>query len=229
MADIKRSRHGAQVIGLGAILCFVATTTHALAGGGNVLPPKANPRGHSLLDMMSATALFNTSGNDPNYYPDTPFQILYNNPSTVTTEVRNGGLVVTGTNTFTVAPGTAFYMPMLYADDSPPIAGDFPASSGQAAAYFFGADEAGAEGVTVVVDGKSTSIGPAYLPGLVQSSRPLLDGGGTHIMTLGVFLTPLSKGTHTVSYEGTFAGDAVFQTYGLTFLKYVNTYTVIVR
>ena len=222
MAGIKSSRRRVRITGLGAVLCFVATAP-APAGDGNVLRPKASPRGYSLLDMMSATALFNTSGNDPSYYPDTPFQILYNDPSTVTAVGRDGGLVVSGTNSFAVAPGTAFYMPMIYADDSPPIAGDFPASSSQAAAYFFGAAEAGAMDVTVVVDGKGTSIGPAYLPGLIQSSQPLLDGGGTHIMTLGVFLTPLGKGKHTVSYQATFAGEAVFQTYGMKFLKYVNT------
>jgi hypothetical protein len=61
---------------------------------------------------------------------------------------------------------------------------------------------------------------------MVQSSQPLLDGGGTHIMTLGVFLTPLSKGTHTISYQATFAGAAVAPTYGVTFLKFVNTYMV---
>jgi hypothetical protein len=214
--------------GIVVLLAGLAPNTFA-QGGGNVLPPTATPRGYSLLGMMSATALFNTSANNPLYYPDTPFQILYNDPNTVTSVSQDGGLVSTGANTFTVSPGTMFYMPMVYADDSPPIAGNFPTSSSQAVAYFFGADQAGAKDITVVVDGKSTSIGPAYLPGMIQSSQPLLDGGGTHIMTLGVFLTPLSKGTHTISYQATFAGAAVAQTYGVTFLKFVNTYTVNVQ
>jgi hypothetical protein len=229
MMSTMKSRCLVWITGWYTAVCLVAAAAPVLAEGGDVLPPYARTKGYSLLDMMSATALFNTSGNNPSDYPDTPFQILFNDPSTVTTESQAKGQVSTGTNFFTVAHGTAFYMPLVYADDSPPIAGDFPKSALGAVPYFFGHKEAGVRDVTVFVDHKCTSIGPAYLPGLVRSPVPLLDGGGTHIMTLGVFLTPLSKGTHTVSYEATFAGDAVFQTYGVKFLKFVNTYTVIVR
>ena len=52
-------------------------------GGGEVQPPKAKPHGYSLTDMASAIALFSTSGHNLQYYPDTPFQLLFHDPTTV--------------------------------------------------------------------------------------------------------------------------------------------------
>src|SRR5882672_10200224 len=68
----------------------------AQGGGGNVMPAHASPHGYSLEDMAREMAYFNTSGNDTNYYPDTPFQILY----------------AGGANRFTVKPGTPFFVPV---------------------------------------------------------------------------------------------------------------------
>ena len=65
----------------------------------------------------------------------------------------------------------------------------------------------GLTGLEIIVDGKSTSIGPDYTAGPVLTA-PLLDGGGTHFISIGAFLTPLSVGKHTVSFKATFAGDA---------------------
>src|SRR4051794_24066192 len=39
-----------------------------------VLQPRAKVFGYSLDDMASAVANFSISGNDPAFYPDTPFQ-----------------------------------------------------------------------------------------------------------------------------------------------------------
>jgi hypothetical protein len=110
-----RTRRFLVVLG---VFCGLAiTSAGALAGGGgNVLAPSAKPHGYTLADLALATALFNTSGNNLSYYPNTPFQVLF----------------VSATNEFFVAPGTPFYMPVFFADDSPPIVGTFPTNAKQA-------------------------------------------------------------------------------------------------
>jgi hypothetical protein len=55
---------------------------------------------------------------------------------------------------------------------------------------------------------------------------PLLDGGGTHFISLAAFLTPLSVGTHTVTIQGRLAGDAFVVTTGLQFFEFTVTYEV---
>jgi hypothetical protein len=58
-------------------LVLAVFTSSARAGGGNVLPATAKPRGYSLSDMAKATAFFNTTmfTRTPAAAPDTPFQI----------------------------------------------------------------------------------------------------------------------------------------------------------
>ena len=63
------------------ILSVLSVNLVLAARGGNVLPPRATPHGYSLDDMASALALFDTSGNDLQFYPKTPFQILFQDPS----------------------------------------------------------------------------------------------------------------------------------------------------
>lgn len=177
--------------------------------GGDVLPPTATPYGYSLTDMSRETALFNTSGNNPQYYPKTPFQVLYVDFSTVKNIGTKRDQVFTGSNTFNnVSPKMPFYVPVLTVDDSPPIIDTFPTTASDAANYIFSPDRVGAENTEIIVDGKSTPIGVAYVVGPVQT--PLADGG-THIITLGAFLSSMSVGTHTVEIKGEFAGQA-FQT-----------------
>jgi hypothetical protein len=200
-------------------------------GGGTVLPATARPYGYSLTDMSQKTAPFNVSGNDPQYYPKTPFQVLYADSNESTVETVNGGTAVTGGNNVNfnhVSPGTSFYVPLLTVDDSPPIVGTFPTHASDAAGYFFGSDQVGAKDTEIIVDGKSTLVGAAYLAGPVKT-QPLPDGGGTHIITLGVFLSPMSKGTHTVEIKGEFAGDAFRTTYQTIFGNFLRedfTYVV---
>jgi hypothetical protein len=195
--------------------------------GGQVLPAAARPHGFSLTDMAGATALFTTSGNDLSQYPQTPFQILYVDPTTETFNFVNGGLVVTGTNQFTVAAGTPFYVPVASVDDSPPILGTFPTDPSTVANYVFAQDQVGMKNLRIIVDGRVTPIGSAYAAGSVETP-PLLDGGGSHIITVGAFLTPLSPGTHTVAIAGEFSGALFQQTYGLAFEQFHFTYTVTV-
>jgi hypothetical protein len=195
--------------------------------GGNVLPATARPYGFSLTDMTGATALFTTSGNNLAFYPHTPFQVLYFDPPTLAFHFENGGLFVTGVNHLTVKPGTPFYVPVANVDDSPPILGTFPTDPSTVANYVFAHDQVGMTNLQIVVDGRVTPLGSAYAAGPV-TTPPLLDGGGTHIITVGAFLTPLSPGTHTVSIAGEFSGVLTQQATGLTFEQFSFTYTVTV-
>jgi probable HAF family extracellular repeat protein len=204
-----------------------ATPVPAAQGGGQVLPATDSPDGYSLTDMARAIALFNTSGNNPAYYPNTPFQILYVDPATESFTPSGGGVVETGTNSFVVAPDTQFYVPLLSLDDSPPILGTFPTDPNATANYVFGHDQVGATNLAITVDGQARSLGAAYAAGPVQTP-PLLDGGGTHFIAVGAFLSPLSPGTHTVTISGLLDGLAFQQGTGLSFLQFQFTYTVTV-
>ncbi len=194
-------------------------------GGGHVLPPWAKPHGYSLTDMASAIALYSSSGNNSQYYPDTPFQILAEDTSTVVVTPDSGGIVVTASNSFTVTSGTHFFVPVYYSDDSPVVVGTFPTNEHVAAAYLFDHAQTGVSDLEIIVDGHSTVVGRNYVAGPVQTA-PLLDGGGTHFISVGAFLTPLSVGKHTVSIKGTISGDAWIAANGLSFEKAEFTYTV---
>jgi len=196
-------------------------------GGGNVLPPEAKPHGYSLTDMASAIALFSTSGNESQYYPDTPFQVLSEDTSTIKTTPVGSGLVVTASNSFTVESGTPFFVAIFYADDSPPVIGTFPAHAREAAGYVFGEAQLGLTDVEIIVDGESTGIGRDYVAGPVLTP-PLLDGGGTHFISVGAFLTPLSVGTHTVTFIATESGDEFAAASGLSFETAVFSYEITV-
>jgi hypothetical protein len=198
--------------------------------GGTVLPATARPHGYSLEDATKALALFTTSGNDTQYLPpktEFPFQVLYDDPNTRTfTQIEiNGrnGILATSSNHFTVASGTPFFVPLWNADDSPPVVGDFPKDASGATDYFFNSKQLGATGFQIIVDGKSTPIGPSYVA--FATTAPLPDGGGTHMITLGAYLHPLSVGTHTITITGALTGDAVYATYGQIFAENI-TYTV---
>jgi hypothetical protein len=175
--------------------------------------------------MAQAVALFTTSGNDPDFYPDTPFQILFADPDSFAFDLDGDVLTQTGSNTFTVKAGTAFYMPMFNADDSPPVLGNFPTTSSDAVDYVFGEDQFGLENVEVVIDGQATDIGQAYVVGPIETP-PLNNGGGTHIITVGVFLPPLPVGTRTVSFSLQLTGDLITQALGLSAFGGEFTYTV---
>jgi hypothetical protein len=208
--------------GVGWVLLMPSTAVHA-GGGGNVLPATAKPHGYSLPDMAEASALFATSGANPADYPDTPFQILFGEPATIQFSVVGGVLTETASNTFTVRPGTMFFMPLLDVDDAPPVIGTFPTTYAGALNYLFSPTQLGLENLEVVVDGKVTSIGSAYLVGPFAA---MLGDGGSHIIRIGVFLTPLSVGTHTLSFSGELAGDLIEPVIGFAGFASAFTYTV---
>ena len=91
------------------------------AAGGHVLPSGARPHGYSLTEITGELAFFTASGNVPEFYPDTPFQVLYTAEFNVQPDAD--GLFVSGTNSFVVMPGTMFFVPIQNATDSPPVAG----------------------------------------------------------------------------------------------------------
>jgi hypothetical protein len=148
--------------------------------------------------MAAATAVFNTGVRSPDTVPDTPFQILY--------VPTNGPL-----EPFVVSPGTMFYAPLLYSDDSPPVLGDFPDVNDQAAVafYYFDPSEIGVVSSEIEVDGEVTSLGPKYAVG--AETPPLPDGGGTHYTTIAAFLSPLNKGSHTVTLRFRATGAALLE------------------
>ncbi len=209
----------------------------AAAGNGTgrgVLPASANPQGYSLADMSRLTALFTTSGNDPHYYPDTPFQVLYADPSKVTTSpdcttfAPLCGFTATekkGTrfsNTFTVKAGTMFYVPVFNADDSPPVVGVFPTTRTEARNYVFDRAQLGGKDFAIQIDSKTVRLGRRYVAGPV-TTPPLLDvqpptPGGTHYLTIGAFLYPLTPGVHTIRIQGGWFGKQFKATYGTDFL-----------
>jgi hypothetical protein len=160
--------------------------------------------------MSRLTALFTTSGNNPAYLPNTPFQILYVKSSQP--------------SLFKVEAGTMFYVPLWNADDSPPVAGVFPTTPIQAKWYFFDPAQLGAS-FRILIDSNTTELGPQYVAGPV-TTPPLLDGGGTHFVTIGAFLYPLSPGTHTVRIQGGLYGKLIEATYGIPSVSEDISYTV---
>jgi hypothetical protein len=54
---------------------------------------------------------------------------------------------------------------------------------------------------------------------------PLLDGGGTHMITIGAFLSPMTPGTHIVEIKGGYFGGAI-PPLGIGFISFDFTYRV---
>ncbi len=200
-----------------------AAPSGAAAGGGRVLPPQARPFGYTLTDMAQEAALFTSTGNDPANYPDTPFQILFVDPATVEAEEVDGCLHVTGSNEFTTSVRTFYYVPIINFSDVPPIEGEFPTTPAEARAHFFDPDQLGGQ-FQIVVDGSSTAVGRQFVAGPVTA--PLESLGGSRITTVGVFLTPLRPGTHSVVIRGSLTGSGVEEHFGAECVTFEFTYTV---
>ena len=181
-----------------AMLGVFACTASALAGGGNVLPAQATPKGYSLSEIAVATAVFNTgqmTGNPATPPPpNVPFHIL-----------------VADT---TVKPGTMLYLPIFVADDSGGAPAGFPTNIADQDADADYLDDLvlngfGVEAFIVQVDGETTVLDDDYVTG--TTTAPLLDGtpAGTHYIVSAAFLTPLTPGKHTVAIGGIIHGKPV--------------------
>lgn len=222
--SLRRSRF-AYLIGV-ALLCVLIVTaqTAGAAGGGAVLAGNARPHGYTLSQMAALTAPFTFSGNDPSLLPATPFQVLYIDPSTSGGFPDGCGFVSTGTNTITVAPGKSFYVPLINIDDAPPVIGTFPTTAAAAQSYFFDASQLGGRDFQIDLDGHTTALGGSYLSGPVET--PPLADGGTHVVTLGAFMAPMTPGTHTVTLTGGLFGAAIMPALGVCSFGIDYTYTV---
>jgi hypothetical protein len=209
-------------VALCAFIGFTFSSQAFGAGGGSVLPPTAMPRGYSLADLAKATGPFTFSGNDPAFFPTTPFQILFADPATFANTPDGCGVVSSGNNSFTVRPGTMSYGPILNVDEG---IGTYPTTPAEAQQYFFGASGLGGHDFQVSVDGVKTSLGQSYLVGPVAVSLP---DGGEHIITMGSFLSPLAPGRHTVELSGRVDGALIQSVVGVCFLDLDYTFTVTV-
>jgi hypothetical protein len=200
-------------------------------GGGAVLPPSAAPYHITLTDMDRITALFQSSTlSTPIAPPQTPFQILADTQTT-----------------YTVSPGTILWVPVLFVDDTPTVlgctgtltvgqpgcVGIWPTTNRQAQSYLFDPAKVGVSGTSIVVDGRTTPIGPAYVAGPV-ATPPLLDPHpvgepGRSMVVLAAYLSPLAPGSHTVSIAGSFSGAYTLALTGGSPVPFSETYTVVVR
>ena len=186
---------------LGAFVGFaVAASPATTGGGGNVLPSNAKSKGYSLADAAAATAVFDTGPHDATP-PNLPFYTLVHDA--------------------TVKPGTMLYVPIFHADDSGEDAGKLPAdvTDPQAAAdYLMGVVSAfGVDEFIIVVDGEVTVLDDSNIHGL--NTPPLLDGppAGTKYIVSGTFVSPLTKGEHTIGIGGIIDGEpVVFVSYDVT-------------
>lgn len=201
----------ALVAGATAMLCALAAPLSVQAGstamqpdhgkhhvsqGSAVLPATARPYGYSLADMARLTAVFNV-GDRSGPPPNSPFQILY----------YNG---VTGATSFTVAPGTFLYLPLLYNDNSIPVIGNMPSNvedRHKALRYWFSQSEFGVVQMDIVIDGKVTALKAGHVAG-VSFQSPLPDGA-TQYLTAAAFIAPLPRGNHTVEIRFKATGDAL--------------------
>ncbi|MBS1830602.1 MAG: hypothetical protein JST93_35205 [Acidobacteria bacterium] len=232
-AAINGSRMALPVL----LLAIVVLVSMALAeGGGNVMPATAKPHGYSLDDMTLKMALFQTSGNAPAYYPQTPFQVLYMNfaagppaMSEISCPAPNGGTgaLFSGANSFVVRPGTPFFVPLWSVTDSPPVLPPFPSHASLAGHYMFDVSLVGGRDFEVIVDGQSTKLGERYAGwAMTPASQPLPDGGGHGIVIVGAFLTPMSVGTHMVTIKGQLAGAGLLSYFGINCMAEDYSYLV---
>jgi hypothetical protein len=183
-----------------AVLGVFTFTASALAGGGNVLPPSAHAKGYSLSAIAVATAAYNTDQSTAP--PNVPFEILVGDT--------------------TVTPGTMFYLPIFFVDDSGGALPGFPTDitdQGADAEFLsmFALDAFGVDDFIVQVDDKITVLNDDYVRGV--TTAPLPDGtpAGTHYIICAAFLTPLTPGKHTVGIRGTIDDEpVVFLSYDVT-------------
>jgi hypothetical protein len=195
-----------RVLCVAAIGTLLGAAGPAPAGGGNVRPAKATPKGYSLAEMARITGPYVTGSYSAS--PETP------PPPDVPFHIAVGDA--------TVGPGTMLYLPVFFVDDAGFALPGFPATVGDQAvdAAFLASLALTFFGVTqnfVEVDGQITTLDDGYVAGVVSS--PLLDGTptGSRYIVQAVFLTPLPPGEHTVGLGGFVDGEpVVFYSFTLT-------------
>lgn len=205
---------------LGSVTTGASAASAVQAGstlaGGQLLPPQAKPKGYSLTDAAAATAYFNTGPRTLDTLPaNFPFQILYIPPD--------------NSNTFSISTGTMLYVPVITSDNRDSLYWPFPDVTDPAAvsAYYFDPAQLGAEYLRIVVDGEVRELGPAYAIG-VEMPQPRPSEGIFNYTVVAAFLTPLSKGTHTVTIAARLSGAFILQAFGGPY-EFEIPYTVVVN
>jgi hypothetical protein len=168
-----------------------------VAKGGHILPADAQVHGYSLERAARELASFNTGPrSDPP--PFTPFKVIYLD-------------LVTNNLHFEVAPDTTLYVPVMYNDTSLPIVGDFPADASNRfdlIRYWYSQSQFGVTEASIIVDGVATALGGTYLVGLNFSGNPLPDEAEQY-GTIAAFVSPLSRGRHTIEIRSRATGDGM--------------------
>jgi len=203
VAPLTPGEHTVGVGGIigGAPVVFLSYTVTVAEG--DVLPPCATPKGYSLSDMAVDTAAYNV-GDDIGQtepLPKVPFEVL-----------------VGSIADYTVEPGTTLYVPVIFADNAPPLAvSPFPTDlqdSEVDADYLLDIAGGGVEAFIVQVDGKTTILCDDYAVGVKTAKLP--DKGDRYIVS-AAFVKPLAVGAHTVGIGGIIAGEpVVFISYTVT-------------
>ena len=219
----RKLRFMSLMIGMALVLLGSVTTgvlaksadhgTAALAGG-QVIPADEEPKGYSLVEAAAATAYFNTGPRTADTLPeDFPFQILYIPPD--------------NSNAFSTKPGAMLYVPVIYSTDLDSAYWPYPdvTDAEAVSAYYFDPQQLGAEYIRIVVDGKVNDLGADYAVGAVT---PGLPDGGNNYTVVAAFLTPLSKGEHTVTIAARFSGTFIINVFGGVY-EFEIPYTVMVH
>jgi hypothetical protein len=161
--------------------------------GGQVLPANAIVNGYSLTDAAEVHSpwLMDTYFSvTPPPLPVTPFEQL-----------------VFTADSYTVTDSTYLYLPIFFANDIPPAFPDpFPTNLADARVGIFDPSQ-GAGVFSITVNNQTTMLGPEYLVGPINFT---VDDDGDGIDSAykayqqAAFLSPLSPGTYTVSYNSSF-------------------------
>jgi hypothetical protein len=198
-----------------------ASTASAAVHDGGVLPASSPNHGWTLERAITATSAWN-SGPRTSPPPATPFQILFVTDAGQSSRVGNG-TVVRHRHSFSVPAGTTFFLPVAFADDSPPVAGTFPTTHTQALGYWYGKNALGTRLASIAIDGRSTPLSHDYLVGPLRAR--LSDGSGKHVVEEAAFLSQLPKGHHVIDMTFTWAGALIRPAFGPGFGFFTNEAT----
>ena len=220
----RRRRFVSLIVGL----CLVtisglvgATPASAAIQDGRVLPASALVHGWTLDRAVQATFAWNT-GDRTAPPPKTPFQILFVQGDGHTSYPGNGQ-VVRNSRAFQVPAGTAFFLPVAYNNDVPPVVGTFPTTHSRALGYWYDQAQLGTRFASISIDGRSTPLSHDYLVGPLRQP-----GSNIHLVEEAALISALPKGHHVVTVSFTWAGALIKGAFGTTFYTFEGTFPITV-
>lgn len=206
-----------------AVLALTASTALAAT---SVLPPDVKVGAYTVQGAARAVSSSNLAAQAcaQDLLPDLPFRNL----CAAREVVRQGaGLVFRGERSVTVRPGRTLFTVLGEVTDGEPVIGTYPQTRAQARDYWFDEAQLGGSRGRVTVDGVTTTLGRQYVVGPYEV--PELPDGGTRVVAMGTFLAPLALGRHVVHKSVTLDGAALRATYGIDFIRVVDTFRVTVQ